>query len=435
MDQLRVFIAGAKELSSERNALSAVLMKLQNMFHIVIEAKDYKSFEDSVIEGGQQKSLYDNYISNEADIVTFILDSRVGVHTKGEFEVAYDSYIRNNRPIIFVYSNIDTKGENDSLKQFKQNLNMLNQYYIEYTNSNELERAFERSITDYLLNRFFKNRVRTSKEQIAFDLACQELSNILISCLNVIDEFVLILRGLLTCWEKYLNECEKSPVYEGLLISKSEFLRSQEHYFRQWSRVSKIFPPSNISITKESVELLASHIKGISEISFLESMYSTYFDDAINIFKAINVYLSNPSPSLIDRKMITLHFQGLSFLANAFFYTLLGYLSQLPERFQNNLKESLCRWQTYPKGISIALKYDEYERFAKIEFDAYERKLTELNAVVAVQEEQLDMFKYQINEIARIQQNISIKFCSHCGCNLNGIENYCPHCGTNYERL
>ena len=56
--QLKVFIAGSKVLSEQRNILRAVLMRQQGLFNIMIEAKTFEDFADSLVDGGAQKTLY-----------------------------------------------------------------------------------------------------------------------------------------------------------------------------------------------------------------------------------------------------------------------------------------------------------------------------------------------------------------------------------------
>lgn len=396
--QLKVFIAGSKVLSEQRNILRAVLMRQQGLFNIMIEAKTFEEFSDSLIDGGAQKTLYNKYIASEADIVVFVLDGSVGGFTKEEFYVAYNNYLLYKRPLIYVYCR---QGEGaTNIMEFKNELASRHQYYTEYADNMELERLFEKSINEYLINTFFIGCIRTPKEQVAFDLACQRLSNMLVSCLNVINELGEIITELNAGWNKFKVEYHSAPNQESQIMCKDELLRGLEHYLNEFQRISRIYPPSSISISEEHIELLASQVKDISEIVMLPTLYSTYFDDALAPFKALQDYLTDMTSSVLKGKMIDLHFNGFYNLANAFFYTSLVYLSQLPEEYQKNLKETQTWWKIFPKNISVNLPIDEYERFAKREFDEYEKRLIELKTVLAVQDEELDNLKRQIDAVA-----------------------------------
>lgn len=93
-ERLRIFIAGSKALSEQRKILRAVLSQLQNMFNVMIEARTYEDFPDSLVDGGRQAD-YNKYIANEAEIVAFVFDSKVGGITKKEFDVAWPSIAIN----------------------------------------------------------------------------------------------------------------------------------------------------------------------------------------------------------------------------------------------------------------------------------------------------------------------------------------------------
>ena len=432
-NQLKVFIAGSKVLEVQRNILRAVLMRQQSLCSVMIEAKTFEDFSDSLIEGGAQKTLYNKYISCEADIVVFVLDGLIGGFTKEEFDVAYKSYTQSKHPKIFIYCK--KEGKSISIDKFKEELNSMHQYYTEYVDDKELERLFEKSINEYIINERLKIGLRPPKEQIAFELACQELSNTLISCLNVIDQLGCIVKGLSISWDKFLIEYRGALTEERKLICKGELLRALEHYLDEEQRISKIFPPSKILISKDCIELLASQVDRVSEVTMLPSMYSTYFDNVLDSFKAIQAYLSDVSPSAQKSRSINLNLQGFFYLVNGIFYTLLVYLTQLPEEHQKNLKECQMRWQILPKNISINLPPDEYERFAEREFDEYEKNLIRLEAVVESQYEEHEISKQQIDAMVKAQLDSSIHYCSYCGYKLGGNEMYCPQCGKNLSDI
>ncbi|MBR2129065.1 MAG: hypothetical protein IJ940_09415 [Bacteroidales bacterium] len=165
-NQLKVFIAGSKRLSKQRDMFRAVLMKLQSLFDVTIQAMTYEDFSDAVVSGGQQKTLYNKYISSEADIVVFVLDGRIGVYTKQEFDVAYKSYMQRKYPKIFIYCKMDNNGTDTNIVEFKKDLDSKQQYYTEYTDTKHLEEVFKNSITDYLV----KTLLKKPKTQLHFSL-------------------------------------------------------------------------------------------------------------------------------------------------------------------------------------------------------------------------------------------------------------------------
>lgn len=430
---LRIFIAGSKALAEQRNILRAVLMRQQGLFDVVIETKTFEDFSDSLIKGGQQ-AQYNKYIETEADIVVFIFDSRVGDITKHEFDIAYNTYSRQGRPVIFVYCRKENAhAANPKLTALKDGLNALHQYYTEYDDNQELERCFEKSMTEYLVKTHFLPNNRTPEERIAFDLACQELSNTLLSCLAVIDELGCVVRELSVCWNRYLKDSREAISPQQELTARQYLLQGLNHYLNEAQRISKIFPPQNISIQPRNIEILAPQVKGITEIAMLPTMYSSYFDDAMSPFRSIQDYLRDSTVSSLKKRMIHLHLDGFRYLANGFFYTCLEYLSQLPDSYQKNLKEMQLLWKTYPKGIGTNLSTDDYERFAKREFDEYEKIIIELNAVLEAHDDEIEQLKIQIDKVQKAQQPQPKNFCPYCGYKITGNERFCPNCGQHLQ--
>lgn len=97
--ELKIFIAGAKELKQERNCIKVLANDLSSKYgprgiHVI--AHSYEHFDDN------QKS-YNDFIEKEADIVIFILKGKIGSKTEEEFLKATDSFRKENRPEVIVF--------------------------------------------------------------------------------------------------------------------------------------------------------------------------------------------------------------------------------------------------------------------------------------------------------------------------------------------
>lgn len=161
-NQVKVFIAGSKKLAEQRHIFRSVLMRLQNLFDVMIQTKTFEDFSDSVINGGHQKALYNKHISKEADIVVFVIDECIGRYTKQEFDVAYKSYKQRDFPKIFVYCKTDEKCSTTNVAEFKKEVESKQQYYTEYIDNNDLEHLFNNSMTDFLVTTMLKKPIRRS---------------------------------------------------------------------------------------------------------------------------------------------------------------------------------------------------------------------------------------------------------------------------------
>lgn len=132
-------------------------------------------------------------------------------------------------------------------------------------------------------------------------------------------------------------------------------------------------------------------------------MYQTYFDDVIKPFNAIENFLTDKTSQSLHSMMVHLHFTSFKYMANGFFYSIIQYLSQFPKEYQKNVKEMLLLWQTYPTNVSLTHTIEEYERFTKHEFDAAEKLVIEMKALLAVKDNELDNLKDQLDKMVVMQ--------------------------------
>lgn len=400
---LKIFIAGSKQLGEQRNALRAVLMRQQVLFNVMVEAKTFEDFSDSLTDttGGRQ-SEYEKYIKEQADIVAFIYDGKVGEITKKEFDVAYENFKSHKHPEIYVYCKNESSDTED-IQTLKLTLNKLGQYYTAYNDTDSLARLFEKSMTEYLVNSHFTKKRISPEEKIAFDLACQRVSNTMISCLSTVDEFGCVLNDVSSSWNKFMQQAKEAVSQEGLIVAETALLEDLHHQLSEIKRIATIYPLEKVVLEPKDLEILASHIKSVSELTCLPDMYQTYFDDVIKPFNAIENFLTDTTSQSLHSRMIHLHFASFKYMANGFFYSIIQYLSQFPKEYQKNVKEMLLLWQTYPTNVSLTHTIEEYERFTKHEFDAAEKLVIEMKALLAVKDNELDNLKNQLDKMVVMQ--------------------------------
>lgn len=145
MREIEVFIAGSKDLSSLRDSARAALMEICNQYrelNIIYRPYTFEDFDRSVVVDGQQ-SKYNQYISETADYVIFIFDEGYGVKTMVELEVAFASFSKNGRPLIYIYCNKDKVVANDNFEKALVWAKEHNQYYIEYEDGHFKEKLKE----------------------------------------------------------------------------------------------------------------------------------------------------------------------------------------------------------------------------------------------------------------------------------------------------
>ena len=136
METIKIFLAGAKNLQEERLKLKALANALtfkygQEGKKVTINMSSYEDF-------GDRQTVYDNFIKNEADIVIFLFDQRIGEKTEAEIRLAYENQRKKKRPEIysFVRAFTDRTPEIDHMEAV---LNSVSEnYYVDFFNTEDL---------------------------------------------------------------------------------------------------------------------------------------------------------------------------------------------------------------------------------------------------------------------------------------------------------
>ena len=158
MTEIKVFIAGSKSLTRERDAIRSVLQILSNSNtkKLLIRTYTYEEFDTSLSLEGRQKE-YNRFIMNEADYVIFVLDGTIGGITLEEFDVAWKTFTSKKRPGIYVYHK-PTATISKEIQKVIDKINQCGQYYTEYSNIENLklkvENSFHRIILEALLKKW-----------------------------------------------------------------------------------------------------------------------------------------------------------------------------------------------------------------------------------------------------------------------------------------
>ena len=155
----KVFIAGAKKMKVERALLREQLSKVANMKNMDIRSLTFEDFAASLTgrDRGRQAD-YNAFIEKEANMVVFIFDTKAGEITEEEFTTAYNSLIQTGRPTIFVYvrkrNRIFELFMDSRLRDIKKKVfNYHQEYYVEYSNHDELRYKFYSDIMTFVENK------------------------------------------------------------------------------------------------------------------------------------------------------------------------------------------------------------------------------------------------------------------------------------------
>lgn len=162
MSKIQIFIAGAKGLKEQRLLLKALANDLNDEYNkkgrdITIIMKSYENF-------GDRQEDYNHYIEHEADLVLFVLDGRIGKNTENEFKLAAKKLDKDKRPKIKVFLKSFEENTED-IKHIEILMNtLLDSYYIEYKNNEELVLKAKGRIRTFVRDKIKEERYNVIKK-------------------------------------------------------------------------------------------------------------------------------------------------------------------------------------------------------------------------------------------------------------------------------
>lgn len=148
MKSINVFIAGAKDLNTYRNAIKALGTDLNHSFRD--EGKDIQINFSSYENFGNNQDCYNDFICKKADLVIFVLDGKIGDYTKNEYILSAKNRKKTNRPKIVVFLK--------SYKEITPDIAFINgmlaseDYYLDFNSEEDLKHKVKDYINKYVLN-------------------------------------------------------------------------------------------------------------------------------------------------------------------------------------------------------------------------------------------------------------------------------------------
>lgn len=151
-EEITCFIAGSKRLMAERDKMRAVVANMYVKWksrNFLIETYSFDNFNHTASEIGHQEE-YNQFIKNDADLVLFLFDDKVGKETVKELNIAINSFKAKKHPQYIIYSKIKESGSR-AIEILKARLAKEDVYWVDYESMEDLAVKFERDLNDYLV--------------------------------------------------------------------------------------------------------------------------------------------------------------------------------------------------------------------------------------------------------------------------------------------
>jgi len=163
MKKVKIFLASSNELKFERVSFEIEINRknklwLDRRFFLHLEIWEDLSARMSTTR------LQDEYNKKIefADLFVLLASSKVGMYTEEEFETAFGSFQRTEKPFIFIYFKDTGTKQVDSLRNFKSRIAELGHFYSSYSNFDNLWNQFNKELDRLYVDDFEINHSQSN---------------------------------------------------------------------------------------------------------------------------------------------------------------------------------------------------------------------------------------------------------------------------------
>lgn len=150
MQVISIFIAGAKSLKEQRLGMKALTNDLNARYahkgwDVSLNMNSYENF-------GEKQSDYNDFITNKADVVIFVLKDRIGQKTEDEYLLATNANKLNGHPEVITFLHVfeERTHEIDHIEQLVNSAT--DRYYVDYKNTEDLIAKAKDRINSFVEN-------------------------------------------------------------------------------------------------------------------------------------------------------------------------------------------------------------------------------------------------------------------------------------------
>ena len=147
---ITIFLASSEELAQERKDFESFIYQRCKALGILIKVI---MWENSISNSMSKTRLQDKYneVIPACDIFMGLFFTKVGKYTEEEFDTAWKSFHKSDKPLIFTYfKKVRKNDRQDSLRFFLNKLSGLGHFPTVYKNTEDLHLQFRDELERYL---------------------------------------------------------------------------------------------------------------------------------------------------------------------------------------------------------------------------------------------------------------------------------------------
>ncbi|MFK5970659.1 MAG: hypothetical protein QM487_11145 [Candidatus Marithrix sp.] len=146
---IKIFLASSEELAQERKDFEYFIYQRCKALGVLIEII---AWENSISNSMSKTRLQDKYneVISDCNLFVGLFYTKIGKWTEEEFDTAWKSFHRSDKPLIFTYfKKIKRQDKQDSLQNFLNKLSGLGHFPTVYKNTEDLHLQFRDELERY----------------------------------------------------------------------------------------------------------------------------------------------------------------------------------------------------------------------------------------------------------------------------------------------
>ena len=148
MHKIKLFLASSNELKAERERFEINIYRKTKAWFPDKPFLHLDIWEDhsSKVADTRSQDKYNRLIKEETDLFILLVDSKVGMYSAEEFEVAFGAFQAKQKPYIYTYFKKREEPGEPSLLAFQEKLKDLGHFFAIYQNSDDLWNQFNNEL-------------------------------------------------------------------------------------------------------------------------------------------------------------------------------------------------------------------------------------------------------------------------------------------------
>ena len=299
---ITIFLASSEELMNDRNAICVMIKEIDEILEPQGIRIYCKRWEDFIAHctGNRTQDDYDRVLQN-CDICLCLFHHKAGQYTVEEFKEAIKAYKKIHKPLPLVYmrDTLDGDTEDDTLKEFKNELSTQGDSWENYANVYELQEMFLQRLGQFMI----ENKLQSDISNIKVESGTVLYNGCEIANVSGLDEVVSENTRTITIFLASSNELDDDCMCFRYLVASLDSIyepRGIRIRCRNWKK----FNPNGTEERKQSEYDTVTNASDISICMFHREANKNTLDEFYQSLDAYNRNGDHPKTYVYIRALV-----------------------------------------------------------------------------------------------------------------------------------